>query len=343
MANIECRPIELHELDELRPDLEALSSRDGWESESQFVRWWFFGHPLGPGVYGGAFDGTKLVGVVGFAPQRIHLRGQELMVAELSSAKTSPEYRGRGIFTRLIRFLISSATERSYELVYGLPNATAHPIYLSKLGFSELFSCVRYTRPVRLQDMLPSVPAMGRAGLRAAGGIFDAICRTATHGLEITVRSTPPDGIRDLQAEAAPECAIRRDPQYLAWRYARPERTYRHVAVHESSGRLVAWACVYTLSGTRLGDRLYVGDYWVSPSVNTATNALVDALRQVALADRLSHVYLVARPSRFRFALERNGFIPRKVWPPLVAISCTNSPPSRFLDWEYRDSDADMF
>src|SRR3982750_3526639 len=113
-------------------------------------------------------DGTRLVGAVSMTLVRMLLRGEEVLAGIATRLATDPEHRGRGVFSRLQR-----ESERRAEaagarrLVLG-PNAESRPIFLERLGWSEL-------EPIRVRlrllagrrapegDRLPPPPP-GRGG-----------------------------------------------------------------------------------------------------------------------------------------------------------------------------------
>ncbi|MDI1448102.1 GNAT family N-acetyltransferase [Polyangium sp. 6x1] len=314
------------------------------EFDADFMDWWFFQNPTHDGLLSGAFDGDKLVGYVGFAAQHLRVEGRRVSAAILSSAFTHPDYRGKGLFQRLIRFLVEAAGARGHEAVFGWPNETALRIYLGRLGFSAMFSVDRSARPV----------SWGPLGARfGAPGVFAATCVGAAFDRMLPLRlgryryEVGPPGEEEWQGFMArvladSDCVLERPHAYVRWRLSRPRREYIEVRILDEGHTLRGWAAA-RLPIPGEPQRLHVGDFLVAPRSRGAPRALFAACAMEARRHSLEQVYTIARSARIGGSLASLGFLSRRSTTPIVAIATSNADLSLYRRWEYRDADMDMF
>ena len=115
----------------------SLGSEHGAPKES-FWRWKHIDNPFGVSPVLLAFDGDKLIGLRAFMRwQWIH-QGQVLPAFRAVDTGTHPDYRGKGIFSRLTKQLIAELKEREPScFIYNTPNSSSKPGYL-KMGWQVL-------------------------------------------------------------------------------------------------------------------------------------------------------------------------------------------------------------
>ncbi|MDI1433157.1 GNAT family N-acetyltransferase [Polyangium sorediatum] len=314
------------------------------EFDADFMDWWFFQNPTHEGLLAGAFDGDRLVGYVGFAAQHFLVQGRRVSAAILSSAFTHPDYRGKGLFQRLIRFLVEAAGTRGHEAVFGWPNETALRIYLGRLGFSAMFPVDRSARPVSWGPLGARFGPQGVFAAECAGAAFDRMLplRLGRYRYEIG-----PPGEHEWQGFmarvlAASDCMLERPHAYVRWRLARPRRDYIEVLLRDEAGVLRAWASA-RLPIPGEPPRLHIGDSLVDPRSRGALRALFAACVMEARHCGLEQVYTIARSARLGSSLAALGFLSRRSTTPIVAIATSNADLSLYQGWEYRDADMDMF
>src|SRR4051812_9036348 len=118
-------------------------------------------------------DGTRLVGAVSMTLVRMLLRGEEVLAGIATRLATDPEHRGRGVFSRLQRESERGAEAAGARLLLVVPNAESRPIFLERLGWSEL-------EPIRVRMRLlagrraPEVDRLAPLPPREGGVIRDA-------------------------------------------------------------------------------------------------------------------------------------------------------------------------
>lgn len=338
---IEVRTIALDELPTLARAVAELQGLTEDEVARVFaeVEWFFFNNPAGDGVYAGAFEGDRLAGMCSIAPRPFLVDGARVIAAEVSRATTHPDFRGRGVFSALVNFLIEQARERSFAMLYATPNQNSGPIFLGRLGFSPLFHWHRAGRPLdwRRASIAPSharrVPGASR--------MWDAAFPLRVPSdAQVSIEEDPV-----AAAALAPElgqgsCVVDRSPEYLRWRFARPNREYRHVFLRRGED-LLGWAAIAMVRvGAR--HRAHVGDYWTADPSPRAVRSLLGAVMEDARAHDATELYVASRPPAGLQLSVRAGFLSRPSVRPLIVLPI-EMPLEAFGDWDYRDADADMF
>lgn len=88
-------------------------------------------------VFFGAFHGERLVGINGFVRHSIVYRNQEMGAFQSCSTATDPDYRGRGIFSKIIKHAQAALASECLFLC-GFPNEMSEPIFTGALGFRKI-------------------------------------------------------------------------------------------------------------------------------------------------------------------------------------------------------------
>ena len=340
---VNIRPIEPQELEHLYPDLAELLEI-GEESRTEtlaVLNWFFFRNPFGNGIYAGAFDNEKLVGVASISPKPMYIRGEAVIAAEIGRTMTHASYRGRGIFSKLVAYLTAQAFERGYALLYGMPNTASGRIYIGRLGWKPLFHWNRAMRPLIWRNN-SQLPPLARKTGSALGPLWDGFFPLRGGGLAISVAHTIDPGLADLatRTRTPSTCAIDRHAAYLRWRFERPNVIYHHIYCRRGDGTLVGWAagrCI-THSGR---DRFHLGDWLVSPGRDHLKSLLTGAFH-LAHELQATDLYIAGRTVDGRAPDLRLGFIRRRSHAPIIGLSLAKDI-NTVNDWDYRDADADMF
>lgn len=129
-----------------------------------YLDWLYFANPAGPALGYNASDGGRVVGHAAAVPQRVRLRGRRAEAALLLNIATDPDWRGRGLFLRLIEAVIDQARDRGVAAVTGVANQNTIRAYETRLGFQNVagLDAVVALSPERV-DM---AAALARAELR---------------------------------------------------------------------------------------------------------------------------------------------------------------------------------
>jgi hypothetical protein len=152
--------------------------------------WWFDRNPAGPRILNAAHDDGSALGALSMYFARMDNGLQAFAV----HAVTTPEARGRGVFSTLELHNEQEAAAAGARWALGFTNPMAGPILVGRLGWEDLTQLRIWVRPKRL-----------RAGGR--------------------VRETP----FEPRPQRPPAHHIVRDEDYLRWRYADSPRPYAQV------------------------------------------------------------------------------------------------------------------
>ncbi len=201
--------------------------------------------PGGPAVSGYAINPRRAR--VGADP------ASEAVIGQTGDVMTHPAWRKRGLFSALDRAALEAARAAGWPLVFGLPNRRSAPIFL-ELGWERVGTLRPWTavlaadrsawrarsregraRALALPfERLIALRARGR--LRAAGG-----------GLTPRVLPRFPEAAGELAARATAGfgLAVRRDADYLTWRFLRGSSgLHRALGLFDGAGDLVAYTVV---------------------------------------------------------------------------------------------------
>jgi GNAT superfamily N-acetyltransferase len=360
VSSLKIRVIHREDLDRLFDGL--IPIRNYAEADRRLVvddmAWWLFENPSGNGVQAAVYDGDTLAGIAYITPKPFVLDGEPTLLAEIGGTETSKAYQGRGIFSMLVGFLTERANERGYAAIYGTPNEASGRIYLGKLGFTGLFHWDRHLRPIdwgKVTLPVSRLRHLGRglaefaeraahAGARLGGAAWDATLSLAavSDGASVIPLLDPAVPPLLLNAARGQPVLVQRDAAYLSWRFSRPGRVYRHVLSRDSGGSPRGWA---TFAITTTGDtrtRAHVGDYAVHPWTRENLRALMQGVFYVARTEGLSEVYVSGRATRGPRLGPLFGYASTKSAMPVIVKSLQGDV-ERFTNWDYRDSDADMF
>ena len=141
-------------------------------------RWLYEANPAGRCQLWLAEDrgSGQLVGTRPVFPWRLWIQGREVRAAQLGDAMTHPQFRGRGIFTALVRVAWSTLLEQGVPLTYSFSNPESLSVYKKTtvgvgrcVGTREVLWFRRMVRPLSLKVLLGRVPG--------AGGIVGAVDR----------------------------------------------------------------------------------------------------------------------------------------------------------------------
>jgi GNAT superfamily N-acetyltransferase len=265
--------------------------------------WWFDGNPVGPRSVFLADDEGRVAGVLGASFYRSVVAGRETLVALPLWAVTDPDYRGRGIFQRLNAAVERAARAAGASLELGFTNRMAGPIYVSKLGWSDVHRLRVWGRPL-----------VGRRRTT------DRAERFGEHE-ELAYRLLAPR----LRSHFV------RDAAYLNWRYADSTRPYT----------LLRSANGYAVVGRkriRGIDSAFVADL-VAPTVRE-TRAL---LRRCVRAARGARVLLALLPAVHARAYLAAGFLPTPQTIRLIGRALDGPLPVGPHAWHFTLGDTDVF
>jgi GNAT superfamily N-acetyltransferase len=115
----------------------SLGTEGGAPVES-FWRWKHINNPFGVSPVLLAFDNDKLIGLRAFMRWQWRYKGEILPAFRAVDTATHPDYRGKGIFSKLTKALIEELEiSEPASFIYNTPNTQSKPGYL-KMGWKVL-------------------------------------------------------------------------------------------------------------------------------------------------------------------------------------------------------------
>lgn len=293
---------------EQRAALVALLQRVGTTqlSDEEFA-WWFDRNPAGEGIVSLAVDGGEVVGVAAMSFFRTALDGAESQLAIPVNVATDPRYRGQGVFSALERENEVAAAASGSSVTVTFPNGASHPIFVNRLGWTDLPRLRLWARPLRIGAVARYL--LGRpgehGGLRAPDG-----GPRAFRGLEVRPIERFDANLNELGRRAAAGYGNHfvRDTEYFNWRYLDSPRDYRCFGAYRGDDLDGVAVVGHTFKhGVSAG---FLADLVAAPNDGDAVRALlrraVDEVR--GGADAL--VLLPPSSTTQRGALLRSGFAP---------------------------------
>lgn len=202
--------------------------------------WKFDRHPAARGALAIGRMGGEIVGMVGFAPARLKLRGSQVIAFQALDTVVDPVCRGKGAFVGLGNAFYAAAGEVGATSVFGFPNENAAPGWFRRLGWTRLGSPPFLLKPL-------NAGYFGRRLLGPAGALLDPVPLSlmgAPRGFKDAVRIERFDERVDAlwaAFSASISCTVDRRADYLNWRLAdHPTAEYETHAVFGADGAMRA-------------------------------------------------------------------------------------------------------
>ena len=293
---------------EWRQSLVSLLARVGTTqlTDEEFT-WWFDRNPAGEGIVSLAVDGGEVVGVAAMSFFRTRLNGVEKRLAIPVNVATDSRYRGQGVFSTLEHENEEAAADSGSPLTVTFPNARSHPIFVRRLGWTDLPRLRLWARPLRVSGVVRY--ALRRAGEPGGLRARDLSARTL-RGLEVRPVDRFGQDLDELGQRAAVGYGshFSRDAAYFNWRYLDSPRDYRCFGAYRGDELAGVAVVGHTFKhGVSAG---FLADLVAAPEDAVAVRALVS--RAVAeVKGGADALVLLPPPSTVqRRALVRAGFAP---------------------------------
>ena len=210
-----------------RPALVSLLERvETTQLTDEEFAWWFDRNPAGEGIVSLAVDADDVVGVAAMSFFRVLLDGIETRLAIPVNVATDARYRGQGVFSTLEQENEAAAADAGCPLTVTFPNANSYPIFVKRLGWSDLPRLRLWAKPLRASGVVRYV--LGRTGEQGGMRAPDPFPR-GIRGLEVRPVERFDAGMDELGRRAARGYGSHfvRDAEYFNWRYLDSPRDYR--------------------------------------------------------------------------------------------------------------------
>lgn len=282
-----------------------------------FWAWKHENNPFGPSPVLVAEADGRIVGLRAFMRWTWWTWDRPVSAVRAVDTATHPDWQGRGIFKRLTLALRDSVKAEGVSLVYNTPNAQSRPGYL-KMGWVAVGRPTIWVRPLH-PGRLVTLLARGRAsGMEGPPPTVDA-----SPASEVLARAEVRAWLERAAGLSGSRLHTRRDPAYLAWRYAAiPD--FEYFALTRGDGDDGALVLVRSRRRGRIGE-IRVCDVMAGPTVIARRNAvaLLGEAARSADAD-----VAVAMPGAVPGVwLARAGYLPVPNVGPILTVCPLNEAP----------------
>ena len=275
-------------------------------------------------------------------------------VGQTGDVMTHPDWRKRGLFSDLDRAAMAETAERGWPLVFGLPNRRSAHIFLT-LGWESVGSVRPWcfvqksdaaSRALRHREgrlagwLVPLAARRGRAAMRRLAGALERFSVS-------TLDRFPPE-VLELSAatEERHSAMVRRDAEYLNWRFVdSPSGLHRVLGLFEG-GTLAAYAVIQVP-----GPGGPPGGFLVDVLARDEEAQRAAVAAGLAELERLGASYVQATAidgSSWQRTLEQSGFQPPKPDNHLLVILYVHDPEHPLVaaarnpaGWYFTDGDRD--
>jgi len=281
----------------------------------------FRDNPAGQFLIELAWDGEQLAGHYAVSPVWMNIQGKEVLGGLSVTTMTHPDYRGRGLFPVLAGRLYRRMSDLGYLMVWGFPNENSHEGFVNKLGWRDI--CQIPMLRLNLKDMnYTPEPTKGVAELPDFDGRFNRLWESVS----------PRHAI-----------AVKRDREYLQWRFRTNPINRYHLLGYTDKGRLLG----YSIWKLYQGKELEIVDLLAVDQESAGTALVAAAVETGVRLGAESIKTWLPRCSSLRASLEHMGF---QEGPPLVYCGARPLKPlpagaDWFTEnaWFYSMSDSDVF
>lgn len=306
-------PLDFRAMEHAEADLIAFKEcfeRNGTPRRLDALRWQYLENPTGELFVDLAVSDQQIVSIYAVQPAFVRVRGARMVGAQSVDTLVDPDFRGRGLFTKMAGAAYQRLRKREGAFVYGFPNGNSAPGFFNKLGWSSLDPVPFLIRPLGtafLASKLPLGRWLGRLpNLRLPAGRT----RLAANQDIRPVTELGPE-LDALWKRFASDVmvAVDRDSQYLRWRLGKPGEHYECLGFFEGA-QLVAF-CAYTTVDKHGGRIGYVIELLHSPGrYETGAALLVESLRRMAADEADAVLAWAFGHSPNAKAYSTTGFVP---------------------------------
>lgn len=323
--------------DDLPRILALIATSYDREDDLTRLRYWRWKHeanPFGVSPCLVAESNGQLVGVRLFLRWTWRSGCRDVRAVRAVDTATHPEWRGRGIFSRLTMDLAAQMQRERVSFIYNTPNAKSLPGYL-KMGWVPVTRISLWVRPLRLASLVRR--SLGGAPIQPPTiGAFDNVARVLSDKRLPVFLSDKALG--DERYHTA------RTPRYLRWRYGEAPGL-----VYQARFEMLGDDGALVIARARLRGRfreLTISELLITPSVRGLElgRAVISDLVRTADADYVAAC--AVRHTAEREVLAGAGFLPApRLGPHLTVrhLSPVRLDPTRWANWRCSIGDLELF
>lgn len=118
-------------------------------------------------------EDNKLIGSNSFFPGKMTYNGIEYLGVQSGDTMVTKEYRGKGLFQKVIKYAMDDLNKNGFSFIYGFANKNSHPGFV-KLGFDTLCKVNTYIKILSYERVLTEKKG-NIPGIRVVGRAADAL------------------------------------------------------------------------------------------------------------------------------------------------------------------------
>ena len=203
-------------------------------SPDSHFEWMYRNNPYGQGIILLAKDEKKnnsIIGVEPIIPLNLLVDGQTVKGSLSLGSAVDVDYRGQGIFSKLVSKLSKVSLNNNIVCIYGVPNDQSFKIFI-KNDFRYLGKLPLLVKPLRFSKYF-------KQPLSSILSPFDVVWKIRNNNNQVTQLSESFDQeFVNLISKASKRIRVlqKRDKEYLQWRYVNhPSHKYRIFILKEKS------------------------------------------------------------------------------------------------------------
>jgi hypothetical protein len=227
-------------------------------------------------------------------PAYLNMSGETLLCCQSGDTAVHKDAEGKGLFARSATEAFDTLAKEGYSCVYGFPNANSYPGFARRLGWARVGRLVRYRNVLKFKGIplqLWRLPVLALKLYRTKlNNSFLRPCKLHT-------ADTLPEDVERLWAQVGPfeKFSLKKDKQYLEWRYAHnPICKYKYFSLIAPSG-LVA-----LMIGRLEGKKFFITELLVhKKDLAVATYLVNSVLKQMIASSTVDAIEFVGRDDGF--------------------------------------------
>ncbi len=203
-------------------------------SPDSHFEWMYRNNPYGQGIILLAKDEKKnnsIIGVEPIIPLNLLVDGQTVKGSLSLGSAVDVDYRGQGIFSKLVSKLSKVSLNNNIVCIYGVPNDQSFKIFINN-DFRHLGKLPLLVKPLRFSKYF-------KQPLSTILSPFDVVWKVHNNNNQVTQLSESFDQeFVNLVSKASKRIRVlqKRDKEYLQWRYVNhPSHKYRIFILKEKS------------------------------------------------------------------------------------------------------------
>ena len=234
-------------------DLVALARLEYGDSEManpDYLRWQYLENPAGDAIVVVARSNSgELAGQYVVIPIWVRLGTGRVMGSVSLNTLTHPDYRGRGLFTRMAKEVYAICERDKISLTVGFPNKNSYPGFVRKLQFRHIGNAnvlFQVLAPMKLLRKMPSVAGSPKYSPSNISDVAVAIPGSGRSGIRIeSLEFSECDSSFDefIDNRETQRFSVEKSSAFCNWRY-RAVPTRRYLAFQALDGDHLLAMCV---------------------------------------------------------------------------------------------------